>query len=600
MEQRNLIIAFVLMIAILFGFQMFVDPARPPAPKPATQTSAAGTGSTVPQPQGAIPGATPPTLAMAQTRDEVLARSPRVTIDTPRLKGSIALIGGRVDDITLRGYREQVDPNSPLITLLNPSGRSDAYYAETGWVAAGDAKPALPGADTVWTADRTTLTPAQPVTLSWDNGQGLRFFRQYSIDANYMISVAQRVENYGSAPVTLFPYALVSRTGKPQTMDFFILHEGLVGVLNDTLREHKYTDLLEPPPVSEKSRGGWLGITDKYWLVALIPSAQEEVQATFRGTPPAAPGTTTAGAAIGAPKFQVDYLGQGREIAPGAAGEANHRLFAGAKEVNLLQDYQNTQNIHRFDYAVDWGWFFFLTHPIFWLLDKIHKIVGNFGISILVLTVIVKALFFPLANRSYGTMSKMKKLAPKMQELREKYGDDRVKMNQELMEIYRKEKVNPLSGCLPILVQIPVFFSLYKVLFVTIEMRHAPFYGWIKDLSAPDPTTIANLFGLIPWTPPSFLMLGAWPILMGVTMYVQQKLNPAPTDPIQAKIFGLMPIIFTFMLASFPAGLVGLEQPAVDRPAMGDHEAHGRGVTRPWHSVRANRAQTARTRRAKG
>jgi len=403
----------------------------------------------------------------------------------------------------------------------------------------------MAGAATRWTADREVLTPDQPLTLTWDNGKGLRFVRQYALDQQYMITVSQRVENTSTDAVKLHPYALVSRSGTPHTEGFYILHEGVVGVMNGTLREHTYKDLKGDANIAEATKGGWLGITDKYWLVALVPSQQEEVKTRVTHT-----------ASGGKDKYQVDYMGEERTLAPGGSAESVHRLFAGAKEVRVLRGYQDDLNITRFDYAVDWGWFFFLTKPIFLALDYVHHLIGNFGIAILLLTVAIKALFFPLANRSYVMMSKMKVLAPKLTEMREKYGDDRVRLNQEMMALYKNEKVNPLSGCLPIVLQIPVFFSLYKVLFVTIEMRHAPFYGWIHDLSAKDPTTLFNLFGLIPWTPPDFLMIGIWPLIMGVTMFLQQKLNPAPADPMQAKVFMFMPIIFTVMLASFPAGLV--------------------------------------------
>ncbi|MCK6443191.1 MAG: membrane protein insertase YidC [Elstera cyanobacteriorum] len=536
MEQRNLILAIVISIAILVGFQFFFDQPKPPAPAPQTASSPAATP--------AIPGAAPVSLPVLRERTEILADNPRVTIETPRTKGSIALVGGRIDDIVLTGYRETVDPNSPQVTLLHPLGAKDAYYAEFGWSTTDTSQP-VPSQDTRWTADFDKLTPTQPVTLTWDNGKGLTFIRQYTVDKDYMITVTQRVDSKAATPVVLHPYALASRSGTPITQDFFILHEGAIGVLGDVLQEHKYSELREKPEITGTTKGGWLGFTDKYWLVALIPDQADSVKTSFRYSKP-----------NGIEKFQVDYLGDAKTLAPGGSVEANHRLFAGAKEVSLLQRYETDLKINRFDYAVDWGWFFFFTKPIFQLMEIIYHQVGNFGICILVLTVIIKLLFFPLANRSYVTMSKMKKLTPVMQELREKYAGDNARMQQELMGLYKREKINPLSGCLPIVAQIPVFFALYKVLFVTIEMRHAPFFGWIQDLSAADPTTVFNLFGLIPWAPPHFLMIGAWPLIMGVTMWLQMKLNPTPTDPIQAKMFMIMPVVFTFMLGSFPAGLV--------------------------------------------
>ncbi|MBT3395689.1 MAG: membrane protein insertase YidC, partial [Alphaproteobacteria bacterium] len=402
----------------------------------------------------------------------------------------------------------------------------------------------VPDAQTEWTANRETLTPQNPVTLTWDNGEGLIFSREVAIDDNYMITVNQRVENTGTASVTLFPYALASRTGLPDTLGFFILHEGPIGVFNETLNEVKYDDLIDDGPIAEISTGGWIGMSDKYWLVALVPDQDTDFKAGFRHS------------VAGDDKFQVDYLGTGVTIAPGTIGEVTNRVFAGAKEVETLEAYRVGLGIDRFDLAVDWGWLFFLTKPIFQAIEYLFGLIGNFGVAIIVFTAFVRLLFFPLANKSFRSMGKMRMLQPEMTRLREAYKDDRERMTKETMELYKREGVNPLSGCLPILLQIPVFFALYKVLFVTIEMRHAPFYGWIKDLSAPDPTSFVNLFGLIPFDPPSFLTIGIWPLLMGLTMYLQQKLNPAPPDPIQAKVFMFLPVIFTVILAGFPAGLV--------------------------------------------
>jgi YidC/Oxa1 family membrane protein insertase len=558
MEQRNLIVAIALSLAIMLGFNYFYEIPRQKAQQQASPIAATdsqtgapsvaappvpGTATTAPPAAGSVPTAGAPAAA-GQTRAQILAATPRVRIDTPRVAGSISLVGGRIDDVTLRDYHETVDPTSPTVTLFNPPGMSDAYYGDFGWVA-GSPSVAVPGADTRWTADQQTLSPEHPVTLSWDNGQGLRFIRQYAIDQNYMITVAQRVENGGSADVTLFPYGLISRTGTPPTLGYYILFEGMIGMIQGTLHEEKYTDLQKQGTKTDPTTGGWLGITDKYWLSALVPDQSEAVQTRFAYSK-----------SDGADKYQADFLGDAHELKPGSAVEATTRLFAGAKEVRLLQAYERDLGIQRFDYAVDWGWFFFLTKPIFQLLDWFYHQVGNFGIAILLLTLSVKILFFPLANRSYRMMSKMKKLAPKMAEMKEKYGDDRAKINQEMMGLYKKEKVNPLSGCLPILLQIPVFFSLYKVLFVTIEMRHAPFYGWIHDLSEPDPTNIFTLFGLVPWHAPDMLHLGLWPLIMGATMFLQQRLNPTPTDPVQAKVFMFMPLMFMVMLAKFPSGLV--------------------------------------------
>jgi YidC/Oxa1 family membrane protein insertase len=366
-----------------------------------------------------------------------------------------------------------------------------------------------------------------------------------AVDENYMFTVTQRVENTGGEAVTLHPYALVSRHGTPQTSGFFILHEGPIGVFDNTLREVDYDELREEGVISQATTGGWIGITDKYWLAAVIPDQNDPVEARF-----------VHQRSDNIDIYQTDFTGGAVAIGPGETVESTSRIFAGAKRAQLLDHYAQTYNIAHFDRAIDFGWFYFLTKPLFYFLIYIQRYVGNFGIAILVLTVVIKLLFFPLANKSYKAMSQMRRLQPEMLKLRERFGDDKMRLNQEMMALYKREKVSPASGCLPMLIQIPVFFALYKVLFVTIEMRHAPFFGWINDLSAPDPTSIFNLFGLIPVDLPQFLIIGAWPLIMGVTMYLQQKLNPQPPDPMQAKIFMMLPVIFTFMLAQFPAGLV--------------------------------------------
>jgi YidC/Oxa1 family membrane protein insertase len=391
------------------------------------------------------------------------------------------------------------------------------------------------------------------VDFTWDNGEGLRFVRHYAVDNNYMFTVTQTVENRRAEPVTLYPYSLVSRTGNPVTSSTYILHEGPVGVLEGTLKETKYSDLKPGKPEEFKSTGGWLGITDKYWLTALIPDQQEAIKARFTRTD-----------RDKTEIFQVDFTGAEHVAAAGGSSSVTGRLFAGAKEVHLLDNYEGELHIPLFDHAIDFGWFYWITKPIFLTLDFFSRQLfsswhGNFGLSILLLTLLIKLLFFPLANKSYRAMSKMKLLQPEMQKLRERFGEDKARLNQEMMALYKRVGANPLAGCLPIALQIPVFFSLYKVLYVTIEMRQAPFYGWIHDLSATDPTNVLNLFGLLPFVPPDalgFLHIGAWPLIMGVTMYLQQKLNPAPPDPVQAKMFMILPFVFTYMLAQFPAGLV--------------------------------------------
>lgn len=564
-DQKNLIIAIALSVAILFGFQYFYEAPRIEQARQAqqtTQTSASAPQPGAPPKPGEAPAAGPaapggPAAARpAVSREAAIAQAPRLKIDSRRLHGSIALSGGRIDDLTLVDYRTAVDRSSPEIVLLSPVGAPEPYYGEFGWVTAPGAAVKVPDATTLWQTDASELTPARPVTLTWDNGEGLRFKRTVAIDANYVFTITQQVENTTDKPVTLFPYGLISRHGTPKTLGFYILHEGPLGVLRDkagdagTLKEMGYSDVAEAKSVELNSVGGWLGFTDKYWLAALVAPNDMALKARLSHVKSGE-----------VDRYQADLLGGAVEIAPKATTSSSFRLFAGAKEVQLIDRYESELGIPRFDRAIDWGWFYFLTKPIFFAIDYFNRMLGNFGLAILLFTVIVKVLFLPLAYKSYVSMSGMKKLQPEMMKLRERFGDDRQGMNKALMELYKREKVNPASGCLPILLQIPVFFALYKVLFVTIEMRHAPFYGWIKDLSAPDPTTWINLFGLIPWAPPSLgpleiLNIGVWPIIMGISMWLQMKLNPTPPDPVQAKMFMLMPIVFTFMLGSFPAGLV--------------------------------------------
>jgi YidC/Oxa1 family membrane protein insertase len=407
----------------------------------------------------------------------------------------------------------------------------------------------LPGPNTRWEADGSELVANRPLTLTWDNGAGLVFKRIYSVDEHFMFTITQEVENTGAQAVGINPYSAVARWGSPEASQFFILHEGPIGVLDGTLKELSYEDLREQGVINYPTTGGWLGFTDKYWLGAVIPMQTDRVDARFVHT--------RAGELD---KYQADYVGGGQVVPPGGSISQRTMLFAGAKEVRLLDRYAAEYGIKRFDLAIDFGWFYFLTKPFFLFLIYLKGLVGNLGVAILILTVCIKLAMFPLANKSYRAMSQMRKLAPEMTKLRERFAEDKARLNQEMMALYKREKVNPASGCLPMIVQIPVFFALYKVLFVTIEMRHAPFFGWIQDLSARDPTTIWNLFGLIPWNPeavlPAALHIGAWPLIMGVTMYLQQKLNPQPPDPVQAKIFMFLPVIFTFMLAQFPAGLV--------------------------------------------
>ncbi len=445
--------------------------------------------------------------------------------------------------------------------LFSPSGAPDAYYAEFGWVPASGTTAAVPGPDTVWTQQGSgALGIDRPVTLTWDNGQGLIFQRTIAVDEHYLFTIKDQVANKGGNPVTLFPYALISRHGAPKVLGYYILHEGLIGVMGDQGEQTEtYKKMDDKKSIGWEATNVWLGFTDKYFASALLPNTDARVKARF-----------SSGETVDTKTYQTDYLLAAQTIAPGATGVADARLFAGAKEVSVVGidfpfgpgGYNQALGLNHFDLLIDWGWFYFITKPMFLALDYFFHLVGNFGIAILIVTVIVKALFFPLANKSYASMAKMKAVQPQMAMIKERYADDRMKQQQAMMELYKKEQINPIAGCLPIAIQIPVFFSLYKVLFITIEMRHAPFYGWIHDLSAADPTNIFTLGGLIPFDPTivpmigGFLHLGFWPAIMGVTMWVQMKLNPAPPDPTQQMVFAWMPLIFTFMLASFPAGLV--------------------------------------------
>jgi YidC/Oxa1 family membrane protein insertase len=547
MDQKRLFLAIAVSIFILLGYQLLVAPYLPHPPVPArpAQTAAAVT------PAAPAASAAPVAESAAAVPREV----PRIHIDAPRVHGSISLLGARLDDLVLDDYRETTDPNSPLVSLLRPLGTREPYFVQYGWTAGAGTTVKLPDDSTLWTASPGALSAAHPVTLSWDNGQGQVFRIVFAVDDNYMFTVRQEVANSSGTALSVFPWARIRRDYTPEVSGYYLLHEGMLGVLGDRLQEIKYStaksdgDKHDGLAADHTGAGGWAGITDKYWLAALIPDQALAVTTSFRH-------------AIydGHDAWQVDMVPQSA-VAVAANGDDTlvSRVFLGAKVVRLLDRYESADHIPQFDKAVDFGWFYFLTKPMFYALDFLNSVLGNFGLAIMVFTVCVKALFFPLANRSYRSMSKMKLLAPKMTALRERFKDDPAKLQSEMMAMYRAEKVNPASGCLPMLIQIPVFFCLYKDIFVTIEMRQAPFFGWIRDLSVPDPTNIFTGFGLIPWDPAAIsplLHLGIWPLIMGCTMYFQQKLNPPPPDPMQARLFQFMPIIFTFMLGRFPAGLV--------------------------------------------
>ena len=559
-NNRNFFITIALSVLILTLWQVFYmnprvetqrEAARVQAERVAQEQKAAqpaGTAGSVPttQPQAGVPGTPAVQGAAPADRAQAVATSSRVAIDTPSLKGSINLTGARVDDLSLKDYRVTVEPNSPIIELLNPQSLPSGFYGEIGFVGS-EATGTVPGPDTVWTAEgNQTLTPATPVTLTYVNDKGLTFKRQIAVDQDYMFTITDTVTNAGSADVSLANYGRITRFDKPLHASTYVLHEGLIGVTGtEGLQELKYATIEKDKQVLPgKSTDGWLGITDKYWAAALVPSGKQAFQPRFSYFDD------------GRPRYQSDYLTDPITVAAGQSATVETLMFAGAKEVAKINAYEKDRQIRQFNLMIDWGWFYFITKPMFWLIDTLYKFLGNFGLAILATTVIVKAIFFPLANKSYKSMANMKKVQPKMLEIREKYADDKMKQQQAMMELYKTEKINPLAGCWPVLIQIPVFFALYKVLYVTIEMRHAPFFGWIHDLAAPDPTSLFNLFGLLPWGVPAFLMIGVWPLIMGVTMFLQMRMNPTPPDPTQAAIFTWMPIIFTFMMAGFPAGLV--------------------------------------------
>ena len=539
-DTRNLIAAICLSMSVLIGYQiLFGEPAQ----------------QNVKKEQQLVDKNNEPSIELPKDNNTSLTEVTkktrnidRINIINDELQGSISLLGARIDDLVLKNYRKTLDPESDQIRFLKKIDEREPFFIQFGWSSPNKNK--VPNGNTVWKGSKSSLDPNNPVTLTWNNGEGLKFSQIISIDDNYMIKVIQKVKNETNNSVNLYPYGLIRRSGEPKTTDFFVLHEGPLGVFDGSLKEHSYSDLKETGQkgmsIKTEENGGWIGITDKYWMAALIPDQNTNSNFTFRYVNNSA-------------SYQTDFLGELSKIPANGEIEIVSRVFSGAKKLNLLDKYEEDLKIKNFDLAIDFGWFYFLTKPFFYALSWANNILGNFGLAILAITVVVKIIFFPLANKSYKSMARMRVLTPQLQQLRERFGNDRQKMNMEMMALYKREKVNPAAGCLPILVQIPVFFALYKVLFVSIEMRQAPFFGWIKDLSALDPTSIFNLFGLLPYSTdflPDFLNLGIWPLLMGATMVLQQRLNPKPPDPVQAQIFAWMPVVFTFLLATFPAGLV--------------------------------------------
>lgn len=536
-DSKNLFLALLLATGIMIGWQHYYE--RPRLAALEKQHSLEQ------QAKQQLAAAAPKRDVNAKGDETVDAatRAPRIRIDTPALHGSFSTVGGRFDDLTLAHYRETLDPASPEVKLLNHASQTDAYFIELGLLGADDVK--LPDSSTHWQTNDRELTVDTPVTLTWNNGAGLTFERKISVDEHYLITVVTRVKNSSASPVTLFPYGLVSRNYADTSKHYIIMHEGPLGAMNGVLEDVTYKKLREDGAQKFEKSQGWLGMTDKYWLTAIIPNEGETFDAEFKHF-----------TRNGQDAYQADLRGHPVDVPVGGSIELTTRVFAGAKVVKLLDTYRDEYHVPLFDRAVDFGSLYFLTRPIFALLSLFHGLVGNFGIAIILLTLCIKIVLFPLASKSMTSMSRMKLLQPKMQELKDRYKDDKMRLNQEIMALYKREKVNPVSGCLPILIQIPIFLALYRVLFVTIEMRQAPFYGWIHDLSAIDPTNIFTLFGLIPWNPPGMMHLGVLPLIMCATMVIQQRLNPKPTDPVQAAMMNYMPFIFLFMFAGFPAGLV--------------------------------------------
>lgn len=567
-NNRNYILAIGLSVLILVVWQIiYVNPkieAEQAAQQALIEQQASTAGDQGVSADGSIPMATqigdaqlPGTESNVQTgqmsREEATASGGRIEIDTPQLSGSLNLTGARLDDLILKNYRQELAEDSDNVVLLSPAGTERGYFTEIGYVGAKELGP-LPGAETVWSVKSgDVLTPTNPVVLTYDNGQGLTFDRQIAVDSNFMFTVTDNVQNATEGAVSLSSYGRVKRLYRPETSGIYILHEGLIGFFGEEggLQEIDYSDVESDGILTQtKTATGWLGITDKYWATVMVPEQGRSFQSRFGYF------------ASGTPSYQADFLADPISVPANGAQTQSTLVYVGAKTAPEIDAYSNDLGIEQFDLMIDWGWFYFITKPMFYVLHYFYLLFGNFGVSILVTTVLVKLIFFPLANKSYKSMANMKKLQPKMEELKQRHGDDRQALQKSMMELYKTEKVNPVAGCWPVLLQIPVFFALYKVLYVSIEMRHAPFFGWVQDLSAPDPTSIFNLFGLLPYEPAAvpvigfLLAIGIWPIIMGVTMFLQMRMNPTPADPTQAMIFTWMPIVFTFMLATFPAGLV--------------------------------------------
>ena len=538
-NQKNLLIAVVLSVVILVGFDFFFKPKKPfeeNSVEQAQMNQREDSGEDV-----NLPSINSQIENKANENDKLVEE--RITFNSKRLSGTINLIGATIDDLSLKDYFETINKESK-IKILNPVSSTSPYFLRIGW-ASPDKSVKLPNKDSRWKSLKKSYSENEKIELEWNNGEGLTFFRTIEFDENFLISVVDKVQNKSPKTIKLTNFSYLRRLNYRPANKFFILHEGPLGVFNDTLKEVSYDEIEENNEIIETTKNGWIGYTDHYWQVTIFPETNETFKARFKNL-------KNRNNSV-----QIDFINENiKTLKSGESLKTKSYIFAGAKEVPLIDQYIKKIGINKLDLSVDFGWFYFLTKPLFYALHFLSSLVGNFGVGIIILTICIRIVLFPLANKSFKSMNSMRMITPEIQRIRERYKDDRQRMNQEMFAMYKEKKINPAAGCLPILIQIPIFFALYKVLFVSIEMRHAPFFGWIQDLSAPDPTSLFNLFGLIPWDTPSFLTIGIWPILMGVTMFLQQKINPPPPDPIQAKIFMMLPFIFTFLLATFPSGMV--------------------------------------------
>ena len=536
MDNKNVFVAIALSMSVLLFWGAFFE-----SPNPVEDNSnQKNLEKKIVSPNNVTPNINETVKINSVSREESINKVDRIKIENENIVGTISLKGGLIDDISFKNHKQDLKENKNVV-FLNPQQTENGYFVETGWTSIGN-KIKVPSLNSLWNIEGNNILSANnPVTLQWKNEDGIIFKKIIELDEQYLFNITQKVENNTNVSIDLYPYAQITRNKIPDDIqNFYISHEGFIGVFDEELKEDDYDDIEEKKIVREANKG-WLGITDKYWLTALVPEQGQNFKSTF----------LYKGA------FKANYiLNNPTTIKPSSSNSNNVRLFVAAKEVETIDAYAANQNIEKLDLTIDWGWFYFFTKPLFFIIDYLFKLSGNFGIAIVLITIGIRLLFFPLANYSFRSMAKMKALQPEMVRLKEVHKEDKMKLQQEMMALYKKEKVNPASGCLPVLIQIPFFFAIYKMLFISLEMRHQPFFGWIKDLSAQDPTSLFNAFGLIPWDPPSFLVIGIWPILMGASMWVQQKLNPAPTDPIQAKIFAFFPIFLTIILASFPSGLV--------------------------------------------